>query len=208
MRRRPSSPAPAGATGFTPSGATEYFDALLRDGVPNVEMHIYARGHHPGDKVGPDEPPATGGLSSMAGMAMGKWSERYLDWFRDLGFLGKPGVETQAAKDVAANLKRVKRDPNWRPKPPATAANAAAPAAAKNALTGRANPPDGPALERGSSGEIARLSDKVLRAERRPGTFAPCSAVSCSSPSWLLPGCAPRPLRPITTRLPSTFSAS
>ncbi|MES1166497.1 MAG: alpha/beta hydrolase, partial [Pseudomonadota bacterium] len=88
--------------------ATEYFDAMLRDGVPNVEIHIYARGHHPGDKVGPDEIPATGGLSSMGGMAMGKWSERYLDWFRDLGFLGKPGVETQAAKDVAANLKRVK----------------------------------------------------------------------------------------------------
>jgi hypothetical protein len=42
-----------------------------------------------------------------------------MDWFRDLGFLGKPGVETQAAIDVAANLNRIKRDPNWRPtKPP------------------------------------------------------------------------------------------
>ena len=99
--------------------ATEYFNALLLDAVPNVEMHIYARGHHPGDKVGPDEPPPSGGVSNMGGIAMGTWSARYLDWFRDLGFLGKPGVETQAAKDVAANLKRVKRDPNWRPPAPA-----------------------------------------------------------------------------------------
>jgi len=98
--------------------ATEYFNALLLDAVPNVEMHIYARGHHPGDKVGPDEPPPSGGVSNMGGIAMGTWSARYLDWFRDLGFLGKPGVETQAAKDVAANLKRVKRDPNWRPPAP------------------------------------------------------------------------------------------
>ncbi len=95
--------------------ATEYFDALLRDGVPNVEMHIYARGHHPGDKVRADEPPATGGLSNMGGIALGTWSARFLDWFRDLGFLGQPGVETQAARDIAANLNRVKRDPNWRP---------------------------------------------------------------------------------------------
>jgi len=112
--------------------ATEFFDALLKDGVPNIEMHIYARGHHPGDKVGPDEPPATGGLANMGGIAMGKWAERYLDWMRDLGFLGKPGVETQAAKDVAANLSREKPNPYWK-KPPAapTAAPATAPAPAK-----------------------------------------------------------------------------
>lgn len=92
--------------------ANEYFTALLNDGVPNVEMHIYARGHHPGDKVGPDEPPATGGLSNLGGIAYGTWSARFLDWFRDLGFLNKPGVETQAAKDVTANLNRVKRTAN------------------------------------------------------------------------------------------------
>ena len=101
--------------------ATEYFTAMLKDGVPNVEIHIYARGHHPGDKVGPDEPPATGGLSNMGGVAMGKWAERYLDWMRDLGFLGKPGVETQAAKDVAANLNREKPSPYWKQKPPVPA---------------------------------------------------------------------------------------
>ena len=95
--------------------ATEYFTALLEDGVPNVEMHIYARGHHPGDKVGPDEPPSTGGLTDRGFIAYGKWAERYLDWFRDLGFLDKPGVETQAAKDVAANLNRVKRSATWAP---------------------------------------------------------------------------------------------
>jgi len=92
--------------------ATEYFEALLMDGVPNVEMHIYARGHHPGDKVGPDEPPATGGLTNMGGISYGTWSARFLDWFRDLGFSNKPGVQTQAAKDVAANLDRKPRRMN------------------------------------------------------------------------------------------------
>jgi acetyl esterase/lipase len=95
--------------------ATEYFTAMLEDGVPNVEMHIYARGHHPGDKVRPDEPPSTGGLTDRGFIAYGTWPERYLDWFRDLGFLGKPGVETQAAIDVAANLNRVKRSATWTP---------------------------------------------------------------------------------------------
>ena len=27
---------------------------------------------------------------------------KYIRWFRDLGFLQKPGVETKAAKDLAA----------------------------------------------------------------------------------------------------------
>lgn len=107
--------------------ATEYYDALLKDGVPNVEMHLYARGHHPGDKVGPDEPPATGGLSDMGGISYGTWSARFLDWFRDLGFLGKPGVETQAAKDVAANINRKPREMNWGP-PPAGTKSLAVPA--------------------------------------------------------------------------------
>ena len=101
--------------------ATEYFTALLDDGVPNVEMHIYARGHHPGDKVGPGEPPSTGGLTDRGFIAYGTWPERYLDWFKDLGFMDKPGVETQAAKDVAANLNRVKRSAVWTlPHPPAS----------------------------------------------------------------------------------------
>lgn len=107
--------------------ATEYFTAMLDDGVPNVEMHIYARGHHPGDKVGPDEPPSTGGLTDRGFIAYGTWPERFLDWFRDLGFLGKPGVETQAAKDVAANLNRVKKSAVWNPPPKAAPAPAAAP---------------------------------------------------------------------------------
>jgi len=100
--------------------ATEYFTALLQDGVPNVEMHIYARGHHPGDKVGPDEPPSTGGLTDRGGIAYGKWQERFVDWFRDLGYLSKPGIETQADKDVAANLKRVKRSAVFTPPKPGT----------------------------------------------------------------------------------------
>jgi hypothetical protein len=86
--------------------AIEYYDALLRDGVPNIEMHLYARGRHPGDKTGPNEPPATGSISNMGGIPFGTWSTRFLDWFRDLGFLDKPGMVTQAARDVAASLER------------------------------------------------------------------------------------------------------
>ncbi len=86
--------------------ANEYFTAMLNAGVPNVEMHIYARGHHPGDRVGPDEPPSTGGLTNRGFIAYGTWQERFIDWFRDLGFLGKPGVETQAARDVVAYMNR------------------------------------------------------------------------------------------------------
>jgi acetyl esterase/lipase len=97
--------------------ATEYFTALLDDGVPNVEIHIYARGHHPGDKVGPDEPPSSGGLTDRGFIAYGKWPDRFIDWFRDLGFLDKPGIETQAAKDVLTNLNRVKKSAI--PSPPA-----------------------------------------------------------------------------------------
>jgi endo-1,4-beta-xylanase len=80
--------------------ANEYFTAMLNAGVPNVEMHIYARGHHPGDRVGPGEPPSTGGLTDRGFIAYGTWQYRFLDWFRDLGFFQKPGVETQADKDV------------------------------------------------------------------------------------------------------------
>jgi acetyl esterase/lipase len=112
--------------------ATEYFTALLNDGVPNVEMHIYARGHHPGDKVGPDEPPSSGGLTNRGFIAYGTWPDRFIDWFRDLGFMNKPGVETQAAKDVAANLNRVKRSAVWtapRAGAPTPGTPAAAPAA-------------------------------------------------------------------------------
>jgi acetyl esterase/lipase len=109
--------------------ANEYFTALLNDSVPNVEMHIYARGHHPGDKVGAAEPPSTGGLTNRGFIAYGTWPDRFIDWFRDLGFMGKPGVETQAAKDVAANLNRVKKSAAWRPppKPPSPAASGSAP---------------------------------------------------------------------------------
>lgn len=70
--------------------ATEYFKAMLDAGIPNVEMHIYARGGH------------GLGLQYRDGTAMGTWQARFTDWFRDLGFFGKSGVETLAAKDVAA----------------------------------------------------------------------------------------------------------
>lgn len=70
--------------------ATEYFTPMLQLGVPNLEMHIYGRGTH------------GGGLKYRDGIPLGTWQDRFMDWFRDLGFLGKPGIESKAALDVTA----------------------------------------------------------------------------------------------------------
>ncbi len=86
--------------------ANDWFTAMLNAGIPNVEMHIYARGRHPGDTPFAGDPPSTGGLTNRGGIAMGTWHDRFIEWLRDLGFLGKPGVETLAAKDATANLTR------------------------------------------------------------------------------------------------------
>ena len=47
----------------------------------------------------------TGGLTDRNDTPFGTWQFRFIDWFRDLGFLQKPGVETKAAKDVAAYVR-------------------------------------------------------------------------------------------------------
>ena len=70
-------------------------------GVPNVEMHLYGNGRHPGDPL-PDGSRMSGGLTDRGGIPFGTWQYRFIDWARDLGFLQKPGIETKAAKDVAA----------------------------------------------------------------------------------------------------------
>jgi endo-1,4-beta-xylanase len=69
--------------------ADEYFGAMLNAGIPNVEMHIYARGKH------------GGGLGYRDFTAEGTWADRFIHWMRDLGFFGKPGEPTLAAQDVA-----------------------------------------------------------------------------------------------------------
>jgi hypothetical protein len=80
--------------------------------------------------VGPGEPPSSGGVSDRGFIAYGTWPNRFIDWFKDLGFLDRPGVETQAAKDIAANLNRVKKSAVWNP-----------PAATHGAAPGAAAPP-------------------------------------------------------------------
>ncbi len=74
--------------------ATDYFTPMLKASVPNLEMHIYGRGTH--------------GVSAKdrETIPYGAWRDRFLDWFRDLGFLDKPGTETKAAQDVAAYAKK------------------------------------------------------------------------------------------------------
>jgi acetyl esterase/lipase len=83
--------------------ADEYLAAMLQAGIPNVEMHIYGNGRHPGEQLS-DGTRMTGGLSSKNGIPFGTWQDRFIDWFRDLGFLQKPGVETKAARDSTAFL--------------------------------------------------------------------------------------------------------
>jgi endo-1,4-beta-xylanase len=81
--------------------AIEYFNAMLALSIPNIEMHIYGNGRHPGDRL-PEGGSMSGGLTDRNGTPFGTWQYRFIEWFRDLGFLQKPGVETKAARDVAA----------------------------------------------------------------------------------------------------------
>ena len=81
--------------------AMEYFGAMLAIGVPNIEMHIYGNGRHPGDPL-PGGSRMTGGLTDRNDTPFGTWQYRFIEWFRDLGFLQKTGVKTKAAQDTTA----------------------------------------------------------------------------------------------------------
>jgi hypothetical protein len=83
--------------------ADEFFSAFLQARVPNLEMHIYGNGRHPGDPL-PEGGTMSGGLTDRSNTPLGTWQFRFVDWFRDLGFLQKPGIETKAARDVAARV--------------------------------------------------------------------------------------------------------
>jgi endo-1,4-beta-xylanase len=97
--------------------AMEYFSAMLAKGVPNIEMHVYGNGRHPGDAL-PDGSRMTGGLTDRGGIPLGTWQYRMVDWMRDLGFFGKPGEETKAARDVAEFVKNPPRLGPRGPRPP------------------------------------------------------------------------------------------
>jgi len=83
--------------------ADEFFGAFLKARIPNLEMHIYGNGRHPGDPL-PGGGNMTGGLTSRNNTPYGTWQFRLIDWLNDLGFLAKPGVETKAARDVATRV--------------------------------------------------------------------------------------------------------
>ncbi|MCA9191882.1 MAG: alpha/beta hydrolase fold domain-containing protein [Planctomycetales bacterium] len=83
--------------------AMDYFRAMLDVGIPNIELHVYGNGVH------------AGGLKDRQGAPLGTWQQRYIDWFRDLGFLTSPDQQTKAAADTAAFLatpqRRGRRNP-------------------------------------------------------------------------------------------------
>jgi endo-1,4-beta-xylanase len=79
----------------------DYFNAMLNLRIPNIEIHLYARGKHPGDKM-EDGSSMSGGLTDRNDTPYGTWQYRMIDWMKDLGFLQKPGLETQAARDTQA----------------------------------------------------------------------------------------------------------
>lgn len=83
--------------------ANEFFAAFLRARIPNLEMHIYGSGAHPGQPL-PEGGNMTAGLTDRNGMPFGTWQFRFVDWLRDLGFMQKPGLETKAARDVARRV--------------------------------------------------------------------------------------------------------
>jgi len=60
--------------------ALDYYNAMLAANIPNIEIHLYGNGRHPGDKM-------SGGLTDRGGIPFGTWQDRFIDWFRDLGFL-------------------------------------------------------------------------------------------------------------------------
>lgn len=104
--------------------AIEYYSAMLSLRIPNIEMHLYGNGRHPGDPL-PDGSRMSGGLTDRNGIPFGTWQDRFVDWFRDLGFLQKPGVETKAASDIKAFLAAPPAPPfggGGGPKPPASGA--------------------------------------------------------------------------------------
>ncbi len=105
--------------------AADYFNVMLAAGVPNVEMHIYGNGRHPGDPL-PDGSRMSGGLTHRNGIPFGTWQDRFIDWVRDLGFLQKSGAETRAAKEVAEYVKNPPR-PVGRRAPDRSTNNPAAP---------------------------------------------------------------------------------
>jgi len=88
--------------------ANEYCAAMLQAAIPNIEMHLYGAGRHPGDALS-DGSRMSGGLTDRNSTPFGTWQHRFIDWFRDLGFLQKPGVETRAARDTAAFISQPPR---------------------------------------------------------------------------------------------------
>ncbi len=80
--------------------AMDYFLAMLNASIPNIEMHIYGNGKH------------GGGLRDRGGIPLGTWQARFIDWFRNLGFLSDRTQETKATSDIRSFLSKPVRSRN------------------------------------------------------------------------------------------------
>ena len=98
--RRRSSPAAARAIAATRSGRWTTSPRCCSSACRTSRCTCTATAGIPGDAL-PDGSRQSGGLTDRGDIPLGTWQARFVDWFRDLGFLQKPGVETKAAKDVA-----------------------------------------------------------------------------------------------------------
>ena len=94
--------------------AMEYFSAMLNARIPNIEMHVYGNGIH------------ANGLKHRDGTPFGTWQDRFVDWFRDLGFLGEARRRNES-RDRTRRLTSPHRRPRARRRPGRSGAGAARP---------------------------------------------------------------------------------
>jgi hypothetical protein len=66
--------------------AQDYALAMLKAQVPNLELHIYGHGRHPGEPL-EDGSRMASGIADRRGLPFGSWQFRFIDWLRDLGLM-------------------------------------------------------------------------------------------------------------------------
>ena len=100
--------------------ALEYYQAMLMAGVPNVEIHLYGNGRHPGDPM-PDGSRMSGGLTDRNNIPYGTWQFRFIDWaprprlppearHRNQGREGRGRLRGQPAPSIRTGTRRLQAE--------------------------------------------------------------------------------------------------